>query len=54
MRKTKTIVVLENQYGEPIMELEKNGYGYYEIPKGQTLLLDIGDILKVKEVEVEE
>lgn len=54
MAKTKTIIVLENQYGEPITELEKNVYGYYEAPQDTRILFDKGDVLRVKEVEVEE
>lgn len=54
MAKTKTIVVLENQYGEPITELEKDVYGYYEAPQGTRILFDKDDVLRVKEVEVEE
>lgn len=54
MAKFKTIVVLENQYGEPIIELKKNVYGYYEAPQGTRILFDKDDVLRIKEVEVEE
>lgn len=54
MARFKTIAVLENQYGEPITELEKNEYGYYETPKGTKILFDMGDVLTVKEIQVEE
>ena len=47
-------VWLVNQYDEKVVQLEYDGYGYYQLPKGFRLdTLDIGDVYKVIEVESE-
>lgn len=54
MSKFETKVFLVNQYGEEIVELERDSSGYYTLPKNMYMLLfDVGDELRVEEREVE-
>lgn len=47
-------VVLENKYGDEVAVLELDPKtGYFHIPEQSRLLLDVGDVLKVVEHEVE-
>ena len=46
----ETSVVLINQYDEIVAQLDYAN-GYYFLPEG--LVLDIGDVLRVEEIDVE-
>ncbi len=48
-------VVLENQYGDIVAELEPDDYGFYVLPYGalDAYRFDIGDELYVDEIETE-
>lgn len=47
-------VVLEDMYGSIVCELKKTPLGFYTIPEQHDLLLDVGDVFQVEEVEVKD
>ena len=53
MAKFETKVVMTNECGEVVFELVKDGM-FYKLPtEASGLLLDIGDVYKVEEIETE-
>lgn len=47
--------VLKNRDGITENEaINEVNYGYYEAPKGTKILFDMGDVLTIKEIQVEE
>ena len=54
MAKFETKVCLVNEYGEVVYELKKDGDFFYKFPKEVLgMLLDVGDVYKVEEIEME-
>ena len=54
MAKFETKVVLTNNIGEVVFELEKEGDYFYKFPREVLgMLLDVGDVYTVEEIEVE-